>query len=111
MSYLLLFVTFMAMPEVTRTASHVAVSVVLERLPPGAAVFARRVIALAGAVVCAFLAHLAFGETMRQAERGVRMMAAVPVPKAAISVWIIFGFASSALYFARMAIMPPRVAR
>ncbi len=76
-SYLILFGTFMAMSEVTRTASHVAVSVVLELFPPVAAVFAGRVIALAGAVVCAFLAHLAFGETMRQADCGVRMIAAV----------------------------------
>lgn len=103
-SYLLLFVTFMALPQVTREGGHVAVTVLLERLPPAAHRGAVRAIALAGAVVCVWMAHLALDETTRQVARDVRMMAAWPVPKAWISVWIVFGFGLSACHFARVAV-------
>lgn len=109
-SYLLLFVTFMAMPEVTRTGSHVAVTVFLERLPPAFAGPVIRLIALTGALICLFLADLALDETARQMARGVRMMAAIPAPKALISVWIVYGFAGSALHFLRRAATGPALA-
>ncbi len=104
--YLLLFVTFMALPAVTGAGGHVAVTVLLERLSPGAQLWAGRVIALVGVVVCLFLMKVCLDETLRQLERNVRMMAAHPVPKAWISIWIIYGFAGSALHFLRLAIAP-----
>jgi TRAP-type C4-dicarboxylate transport system permease small subunit len=104
--YLLLFVTFMALPMVTALGAHVAVPVLLERLSPQVQKWAGRLIALSGAVVCLFLMKVCADETLRQIERNVRMMAAHPVPKAWISVWIIYGFAGSALHFLRLAIAP-----
>lgn len=106
--YLLLFVTFMALPGVTASGGHVAVTVLLERLSPGAQRWAGRGIALAGAVVCLFLMKVCADETLRQLERNVRMMAAYPVPKAWISGWIVYGFGGSALHFLRLAIAPRR---
>jgi len=76
-SYLLLFITFMALPQVTASGGHVAVTALLERISPG-----------------------------RQ-RHAARVMAAYPVPKAWVSVWIIYGLGSSALYFLRAAIWPP----
>jgi C4-dicarboxylate transporter, DctQ subunit len=106
-SYLLLFLTFMAMPHVTATGAHVAVTALLERLSAARQRRAGQIIAVAGAVVCALLTWITLGETLRQASSGVRMMAAYPVPKAWISVWIVYGLASSALYFLRLALWPP----
>jgi C4-dicarboxylate transporter, DctQ subunit len=106
-SYLLLFLTFMAMPHVTATGAHVAVTALIERLPAERQRRAGQVIAAVGAVVCALLTWITLGETIRQASSGVRMMAAYPVPKAWISVWIVYGLASSALYFLRLALWPP----
>jgi C4-dicarboxylate transporter, DctQ subunit len=57
-------------------------------------------------VVCLFLMKVSLDETLRQIERDVRMMAAHPVPKAWISIWIIYGFAGSALHFLRLAVAP-----
>lgn len=106
-SYLLLFVTFMAMPDVTRRGGHVAVTVLVERLPaPGRTALARAISAI-GAAICLALAWLSADETARQFERGIRMMAAWPAPKGWISVWIVYGFASSAVYFARLSFRPP----
>ncbi|MBK5928387.1 TRAP transporter small permease [Rhodobaculum claviforme] len=102
--YLLLFLTFMALPKVTASGGHVAVTVLLERLSPRAQLWAGRVIALLGAVVCLFLMKICLDETLRQVERNIRMMAAHPVPKAWISVWIVYGFAGSALHFLRLAV-------
>lgn len=105
-SYLLLFITFMAMPQVTASGGHVAVTALLERLKPGQRQMAGRVIAFCGVVVCLVLTWIALQETLRQASGNVRMMAAYPVPKAWISAWIIYGLGSSALHFLRSAIWP-----
>jgi C4-dicarboxylate transporter, DctQ subunit len=104
--YLLLFVTFMALPKVTASGGHVAVTVLLERLSPTAQLWGGRLIAVAGALVCLFLMKVCADETLRQIERNVRMMAAYPAPKALISIWIVYGFAGSALHFLRLAAAP-----
>jgi TRAP-type C4-dicarboxylate transport system permease small subunit len=105
-SYLLLFVTFMAMPEVTRQGGHVAVTVLVERLPPRARSAMARGVAGAGALICFALADLAADETARQFRRDIHIMAALPVPKGWISIWIVYGFASSGLHFARLTLQP-----
>lgn len=104
--YLLLFVTFMTLPMVTASGGHVAVTVLLERLSPSAQIWAGRLIAVVGGLVCLFLMKVCIDETARQIGRDVRMMAAHPIPKAWVSIWIIYGFAGSALHFLRLAAAP-----
>ena len=106
-SYLLLFITFMAMPQVTANGGHVAVTALLERLGSSAQRAASRAIAIGGVVVCLLLTWICLQETLRQVSGNVQMMSAYPVPKAWISLWIVYGMGSSALYFLRMAIWPP----
>jgi C4-dicarboxylate transporter DctQ subunit len=105
-SYLLLFITFMAMPQVTANGGHVAVTALLERLGSSAQRAAARAIATGGWVVCLLLTWICLQETLRQVSGSVQMMSAYPVPKAWISLWIVYGLGSSALYFLRMAIWP-----
>jgi TRAP-type C4-dicarboxylate transport system permease small subunit len=111
-SYLLLVASFAALPRLTRDGGNVAVTVLLERLPPAGQAAAAMAIATLGALICAALAWIAAEETLRQAGRGTRMMAAVPVPKAWISGWIVWGLGLAALQFLRLALMggavPPR---
>jgi C4-dicarboxylate transporter, DctQ subunit len=106
-SYMLLFITFMAMPQVTANGGHVAVTALLERLSSPAQRVASRAIAACGVVVCLLLTWIALEETLRQVSGNVQMMSAHPVPKAWISVWIVYGLGSSAVYFLRMAVWPP----
>lgn len=106
-SYLLLFITFMAMPQVTANGGHVAVTALLEKLGSSAQRAAARAIATGGVVVCLLLTWICLQETLRQVGGNVQMMSAYPVPKAWISLWIVYGLGSSALYFLRMAIWPP----
>lgn len=106
-SYLLLFITFMAMPQVTANGGHVAVTALLERMSPPRQRAASRVIAAGGVIICLLLAWISLQETLRQVSGNVQMMSAHPVPKAWISAWIVYGLGSSALYFLRAAIWPP----
>lgn len=102
-SYLLLFACFLAMPRLTRDGGHVAVTVLLEALGDRKQVWANRLIACLGAGICIALTWIAAEETLRQFERGVRMMAAIPIPKALVSVWIVWGMGLSAIQFAFLA--------
>lgn len=103
-SYFLLIATFAALPRLTRDGGHVAVTVLLEKLPGRVQGCAGVAINLLGAVICCALAWIAAEETLRQLARGVRMMAAVPIPKAAVSVWMVWGLALAAVQFARLAL-------
>lgn len=105
-SYLLLIASFLAMPRLTREGGHVAVTVLLEALPAAKMIWAQRFIAALGACICCALAWIAGEETLRQWDRGVRMMAAIPLEKAYISVWIVWGMGLSALQFAFLAVVP-----
>lgn len=103
-SYFLLIATFAALPRLTREGGHVAVTVLLEKLPAPVQVRAAVGISLLGAMICCALAWIAAEETLRQISRDVRMMAAVPIPKAAVSGWMVWGLALAALQFARLAL-------
>lgn len=103
-SYLLCIMTFSMMPFVTATRGHVAVTILLDSLPPGWRLAGLRAIAGVGAAACAAVAYFAFGETSRQFIRDIQMMAAHPIPKWWISVWIVIGFTLSALEFLRLAL-------
>lgn len=103
-SYFLLVATFAALPRLTRDGGHVAVTVILERLPARVQSIVAVAISLLGAMICFALALIAAEETLRQIERGVRMMAAVPVPKAAISGWMVWGLGLASVQFLRLAL-------
>lgn len=101
-SYFLLIATFASLPRLTRDGGHVAVTVLIEKLSLRAQSVVAVAITLLGAVICTTLAWIAAEETLRQIDRGVRMMAAVPVPKAAISCWMVWGLGVAALQFLRL---------
>jgi len=110
-SYFLLVTTFAALPRLTRDGGHVAVTVLLERLPARRQAGASILISLLGAAICGGLAWIACEESLRQLDRGVRMMAAVPIPKAWVSAWMVWGLALSALQFLRLGLIGPDGAR
>ena len=105
-SYLLCVLTFCMMPRVTQTRGQVAVTVLLERLPQPIRGQAERMIWGLGFAATAAVTWFAAGETTRQIERGVQMMAAMPIPKWWVSIWIAVGFGLTALQFLRLALAP-----
>lgn len=110
-AYLLCVLVFCMMPEVTRTRGQVAVTVLLEALPPKLSNGLERIIWLLGFAATAAMAWFAGGETARQIERNIQMMAAYPIPKWWVSGWIGLGFGLAALQFLRLAFGPPAASR
>lgn len=101
-SYALCIGVFLAMPEVTRRHGHVAVTVVPEMLPPRYRQVLLWCIQLVGFLACAAVAWMSLNQNISQYLREAMVIAAVrPIPKVYISIWITFGFLSSALYFLR----------
>ncbi|MFV0244718.1 MAG: TRAP transporter small permease [Qingshengfaniella sp.] len=99
-SNLLCMTLFSMVPHATRSLAHIEINLIPEMLPA-----ARRPLALltnlAGCVVCAFIAWMSLSENLRQIAMGILTEQNHPVPVWWISVFITYGFASSALYFLR----------
>lgn len=101
-SYALCIGAFLAFPEVTRRYGHVAVTIVLDTLPAQAKFLMQATIQAIGFAACMAVAWMSLDQNIDQYLRGAMIIAAVqPIPKIYISVWITFGFFSSALYFLR----------
>lgn len=101
-SYSLCIGCFLMMPHVTRDKGHVAVTFLLEMIPPHRAKPAHWAIYLVGFVVCAAAFWINLDENIRQVVNDVHMMKVKPFPKYYISVFITFGFGMSALHYLRM---------
>jgi TRAP-type C4-dicarboxylate transport system permease small subunit len=101
-SYALCIGVFLAMPEVTRRNGHVAVTVIPEILPLRYRAILMACIQAVGFLACIAIAWMSLNQNVSQYLRDAMIIAAVrPIPKVYISVWITFGFVSSAIYFLR----------
>jgi TRAP-type C4-dicarboxylate transport system permease small subunit len=101
-SYALCIGVFLAMPEVTRRNGHVAVTVIPEILPLKYRAILMACIQAVGFLACIAIAWMSLNQNVSQYLRDAMIIAAVrPIPKVYISVWITFGFVSSAIYFLR----------
>jgi C4-dicarboxylate transporter DctQ subunit len=87
----------LALPEVTRTNSHIVISFFLEKMKPTSRQRLGRAIALIGFVMCMLTAWICLQETLRQFDRSIETLWSHPIPKWWISAFIPFGFALSGL--------------
>jgi len=100
-SYALAAVIFLSVPAMSQRGLHIAITYLADGLPE------RLRKALAGAVLataaaaCLAAAGIGAAESWRQYLQGVETITANPIPKWWVSVFIPYGFASSALYFLR----------
>lgn len=101
-SYSLCIGVFLMMPYVTAKGGHVAVTMIVEMAPPKLARVMTWLTLLLGFVVCAISAWMSLDENVRQFVQDVYLMKVHSIPKWWISVFITYGFASSALHFLRM---------
>lgn len=101
-SYALCIGVFLMMPHVTRRGGHVAVTLVLETMPPRHARTLTWFIYLLGFLTCAAATWISLDENIRQVVKDVQLMRVKPLPKYWISSWITYGFLGSTLYFLRM---------
>lgn len=95
------FIAFLAAPQLTRTSGHASMTFVVQYAPGSLALWMTRISMLLGFGVCALLSWFGFFETLRLISRGVTMIAVTPIPKALVIGTIVYGLASSSLYFLR----------
>jgi len=100
-SYLLCAAIFLAVPELTRRRTHVAINLLLERLSPRPAIVLNRVIRAASAAACLLAAWFTANATLDQFNLGIDTISTYPVPKWLVSAFIPYGMFSSGLYFIR----------
>jgi C4-dicarboxylate transporter, DctQ subunit len=96
----------LALPEITRTNGHIAISVLIDRLPHTKKNIACRVIAILSFLMCLAAFYISGVETLRQYQFGITTMWVSPIPKWWISSVIPFSFMLMALQFLRSGIMP-----
>jgi TRAP-type C4-dicarboxylate transport system permease small subunit len=100
-SYLLCAAIFLAVPELTRRRAHVAISLLLDRLPPKSAVALNRIIRAASAAACLLATWITANATLDQFNLGIDTISTYPIPKWWVSVFIPYGMFSSGIYFIR----------
>jgi C4-dicarboxylate transporter, DctQ subunit len=96
----------LVLPEITRTNGHIAISVLVDRMPHNKKNIACRVIALFSFLMCLAAFYISGIETLRQYNYGITTMWVSPIPKWWISSVIPFGFFLSAIQFLRLGIRP-----
>jgi TRAP-type C4-dicarboxylate transport system permease small subunit len=92
---------FAALPELTRRGAHVSISIVLAKAPGWFAAALQKVILVSSALTCFAAALICGRETWGQFRNGIRTISAVEVPKWMITIFIVYGLASAAIYFIR----------
>lgn len=100
-SYLLAAAIFLAMPELTRTSSHVSVNVLLENASPGRTKVLLLLIRTIAAAACLFGAWISAEATMSQYATGISTVPPLALPKWIISIFVPLGMLSSGIYFLR----------
>lgn len=100
-SYLLCPLVFLSVPAMTQRNAHIAISYFMDAMPARVRLPAGRAILFGAAIICTLATWLTGAETWRQYVRGVETLAAIPIPKWWISIFIPYGLLSSALYFFR----------
>ena len=107
-TYMLCAMLFLAAPEVARTNSHIAVTLLLEGLTEPARGRAERVLWIASAVVTLGVAGITLTEVMRLYDRNILTLGTVALPKWWFAVFIPLGFGLVGLQFLSLTIAPER---
>jgi TRAP-type C4-dicarboxylate transport system permease small subunit len=100
-SYSQLISAFLVMPLLTKTGGHIAITMLVEQLPPRAAGLLSWLLYFVAFLICALGAWITWDETHRQFVQDVQLMKVHPIPQWWISIFVGYGFAMSALHFLR----------
>ena len=93
--------TFLCIPQLVKDGGHVAVTIIFQYASASAALWIARITALAGAIVCALAAYMAFEETSRQIAYDILTNTTTAIPKWWVTCFIPYGLGNAAIYFLR----------
>ena len=100
-TYLMLTLTFLAIPHAVRASMHIAVTLLAD-LCPGQVKRLAFALNLIGLVLCAFIAYVSLGENVAQYIGSVETIGNLVLPKWWLSVFVSYGFGNSALWYLRL---------
>jgi TRAP-type C4-dicarboxylate transport system permease small subunit len=100
-TYLMLAVTFLAIPHAVRGGMHIAVTLLADLYPRHARYIAYAMNAV-GAVLCVFISYISLTENIAQYQGSIETIGNIPIPKWWLSVFITYGFVNSALWYFRL---------
>ena len=92
---------FLVMPMLTKMGSHVAITIIIEKLPSRIAGLVSWFLNLISAVICLMVAWFGFDENLREYIEDVQLMRVHPVPQWWVSIFITYGFLMSAIHYLR----------
>lgn len=98
-TYLMCLMIFLAIPEVTRTGGHIAITIVLEYLGEKWRGLVTKASLFLSALVCGLAGYISLTQNLKQFERGIQTLGTIPIPKWWISSFITFGLLLSGLLF------------
>ncbi len=102
-SYALCASIFLAMPELTRSSSHIVLNLLDDFLSADGAVRMRRIIQVVAAAACGLAAWITAQAAWSDFTFGIATNTYFPIPKWWLSAVIPYGMASSAIHFLRHA--------
>jgi TRAP-type C4-dicarboxylate transport system permease small subunit len=102
-SYALCASIFLAMPELTRTSSHIALNFLEEAMAPAMARRLRSALQLLSAAACGLAAWITAEAAWNDYAVGIVTNTYYPIPKWWLSAVIPYGMASAAIHFLRHA--------
>lgn len=102
-AYALCIGTFLALPHITRERGHIAITFLIELLPPRGSKLANMMLAIFSSVVCLFVAWICLNANISHFTKWEMMVRVRPIPKLWLSMWLTYGFFSAGLHFLRFA--------
>lgn len=100
-TYALCAMIFLAMPDLTRQQSHVAISILVQRLSSEKANILKVFIRLCAVVACFLAAYISAEEAWQQYLQTIWTITQYPIPKWMVTIFIPYGMLSSGIYFLR----------
>lgn len=98
-SYMLCVMVFLALPLITRQRGHIAVTVVVEALPPAQFAKVKRVLEMVSSIVLFVVAYFVLELCIRQYHQGVLTTMANQIPRWWLTAIMAFGIVLSACNF------------
>lgn len=100
-SYNLIAMIFLTLPEITRRAEHIYVNLLIDALSPRHARKLESFVRILAASTCLFAAWFSANETLQQFTQEVWTVPPLAVPKWTVSIWIPYGMLGAATHFLR----------
>ena len=100
-SFALVAMIFLAMPELTRRAAHIAINTIPDHLSPRRRELLLSLVRSLAAIACLLAAWFSANETLDQFRQDIWTMPPFAAPKWIISIFVPYGMLSSGVYFIR----------